>query len=269
LLLSSPLCYNIVKMPRKKSSIPHVHKPAWLHFKKVLFDLDFQNKIKELRAKWGIKELGEVDKFWRTLCEANRQEPGYAYKWYEGQTRDRQLIQDLEALCQDFGFSSKAWMVFMPILVEFDLDNITDANILQLKVHETETRAKLVYYASQFEEGHIYLDVTWASTKDIEEMWPLVRWAQENIRPAYVAQAVLVNLLENIKTGKPKDTERDRLALECARLKDEEHWTYTKLGEALNKAFGYALQEDAYGQKRRCRTAEDLVRRGRVIAHIK
>lgn len=58
--------------------------------------------------------------------------------------------------------------------------------------------------------------------------------------------------------GRIGSAERD---IEAARLKDEEGWTYKQIGEY----FGWPMQPDAYGTPRRCRTAEEQVRRGRRL----
>jgi hypothetical protein len=66
-----------------------------------------------------------------------------------------------------------------------------------------------------------------------------------------------------LKGGRPfVDEER---ALECARLKDEEHWTEKDIGEK----FGWALQQDYYGKYTQCRTARRNIRKGSILKNTK
>lgn len=53
----------------------------------------------------------------------------------------------------------------------------------------------------------------------------------------------------------------EKLALECARLRDEEKWSE----RAIGKHFGWALQEDSYGNLIQCRTARRYVSMGREL----
>ena len=62
-----------------------------------------------------------------------------------------------------------------------------------------------------------------------------------------------------ISGGRPPIDEE--LALECARLRDEEKWSETAIG----KHFGWALQEDSWGNLTQCRTARRYVRMGREL----
>jgi hypothetical protein len=61
------------------------------------------------------------------------------------------------------------------------------------------------------------------------------------------------------KAGRPPASEDT--ARECARLKDEEGWTYRQIG----LHYGWALQEDSHGGLTMCSTAQRYVRRGRAL----
>lgn len=61
--------------------------------------------------------------------------------------------------------------------------------------------------------------------------------------------------------GRPGLSDGD--CLEAARLHDEERLSYWRIGER----FGWPLQNDAYLKPRKCRTAEEAVKRGRALPH--
>lgn len=62
-------------------------------------------------------------------------------------------------------------------------------------------------------------------------------------------------------TSKIKRKIDDALAVLCAEMKDVEGYTYSQIGDK----FGWALQEDSYGNQTRCSTAQRYVRRGRKL----
>ena len=62
-----------------------------------------------------------------------------------------------------------------------------------------------------------------------------------------------------LKGGRPKADES--LAIECARLKDVEHWTYKEIGQH----FGWSLQSDSYGNLNQCSSAKRYVKWGRAL----
>ncbi len=66
-------------------------------------------------------------------------------------------------------------------------------------------------------------------------------------------------LCQWLSGGRPPADEKR--ALECARLRDEEKWSEPAIGTH----FGWALQEDSWGNLTQCRTARRYVRMGREL----
>ncbi len=62
--------------------------------------------------------------------------------------------------------------------------------------------------------------------------------------------------------SKMKRRINDGIAIRCAHMKDNEGYTYAQIG----KKFGWALQEDSYGNLTHCSTARIYVRRGRELS---
>ena len=73
----------------------------------------------------------------------------------------------------------------------------------------------------------------------------------ENIQPHPVCQW--------LSGGRPPVDKE--IALECARLRDEEEWSE----KAIGKHFGWAIQEDSWGNLTQCRTARRYVSIGREL----
>jgi hypothetical protein len=66
------------------------------------------------------------------------------------------------------------------------------------------------------------------------------------------------------KGGRPRSgSSEDTLAIECARLHDDEGLTYVQIGEK----HGFTLELDTYGKLSGCSKAMKLVRRGRRLMH--
>jgi hypothetical protein len=240
----------------------HYAKPMSLKLSKLCADKGFRKKINQLREKWGINKpvqsLDEANKFWLSICEADRKKPNYHKKWYEGETRDRRLKQDLEDLCKDADLAPDMWFVLYHILLCFDLDKVTEQDILQLPLHPSLARVSIVRGGFEhIQDNHLYLDVTFASTKDALEIWSQVRYWQENIRPAYIEEGVLPDLLKDIKNGRPYGI-NEELALEVARLKHDENRTWAEIG----RKYDWPLQKDSYGNKNQCSTARYYAKRG-------
>jgi hypothetical protein len=251
--------------------VKHFAKPVFLKLSNLCANKSFQKKINQLREKWGINDLAksfeEANKFWQSLCEADRKKSNYHEKWYEGKTRDRRLKQDLEDSCRVYNIALDMWFVLYYILLCFNLDKVTEQDILQLPLHPSLARVAIApYNLNPFQDNHLYLNVTFATRKDIEEIWPLVLYWQKNIRPSHIKNGLLPNLLEDINTGRTPVSEYT--CLECAELKDK-GWTYRQIG----KHFEWPLQVSALNRhgketKSRCRTAEEAVRRGRQLREI-
>jgi len=242
--------------------ISHSSKPAFLKLSKLCSDLKFKETIEELRAKWGINESAqssdEANKFWQSLCEADRKEPNYHEKWYEGKTRDKRLKHDLEEQCKDAGLVPDMWLALYHILLCFNLDNVTEQDILKLYLHPSLERVSIIRGGLDYtQDDHLYLDVTFASTQDILEIWSQIYYWQENIRPSYIEAGRLSDLLVDIKDGRPYGI-NEEWALEVARLKYEEKRTWAEIG----KKYGWRLQRDSYGKLNQCSTARYYAKRG-------
>ena len=151
------------------------------------------------------------------------------------------------------------WHLVYTILLCFDLENVTENDIFQLPLPPSLARISIAPNTfNPIQEHHLYLDVTFASLKDIAKIWSIVSHWQRTIRPYHIKRGYLPDLLKGIKAGAPPIP--DVVCLQCAKLR-EEGWTYKKIGEK----FDFPIQQNAYGKPARCRTAEEAVKRGKEL----
>lgn len=259
----------------------HFTKPAMQILLELCHNPEFIQKVSEFRKSWNIiklvKSFDESNEFWRDLCEADRNDLDYHNKWYDGKTQDRLFMRNLEALCQDpaFGLPPDPAMhlVLFYIILCFNLDSVTKEDILTLPLPPSLARVSTIRM-----NNRLYLDVTFATRKDVAEIWPQVKYWQENVRPFLQKEInaglllrkrqLLPDLLKDIKPGRPATVPED-ICLECVRLR-EEGWTYPSIG----KHFKWPLQKSGYTSqgkhviRNRCRTAEEVVKRGKKLREI-
>jgi hypothetical protein len=247
----------------------HSTKPAIAKLFNLCTNPVFKQKVIELRRKWKMTTLArspdEANKFWQSLCETDRKKRNYHENYDEGKTQAQMFQHNLEQLCQDPAFGlpidSNMWLVIFQIVLRLDLDSLKDEDILTLPLVPSLDRCPVVPM-----NNRLYLDVTFATRKDdVPEIWEVVEYWQKQIRPAYIIRGLLPDLTEGIKPGRPTDL-TDDVCREAVRLKDEERWTYPKIGQR----FGWKYQESAVNRggkvtRSRCRTAEEAVKRGRKL----
>jgi len=114
-----------------------------------------------------------------------------------------------------------------------------------------------------FREHHLYINVTFATIEDVKSVWWRVMQWQGDVLPTLIKQGKVPDLRSR---GPGRPPLPDKLCCECARLRDDEHWTYGQIGDR----FGMPRQESAYSRegkvtRSRCRTAEEAVKRGREL----
>lgn len=257
-------------MEQEQQQGAHFTKPARQRLLRLCKDTKFKLRVNEVRRKWKIPTLAkssdEANKFWQALCEADRNDPDYHKKYDNGQTKAQQFRQDLEMLCQDPALGlppdPDMWLVMFHIVMCFDLDNVTEEDILTLPLPPSLARVSIVP-----KDNRLYLDVTFAAKKDIAEIWGQVEYWQNNIRPYLISEInaspllkkrqLLPDLLEDIKRGRPSGT-KEELALEVARLWYDEGWR----DKEFNREFGWKLSPDSYGNLTRCGRARYWAKQG-------
>ncbi len=105
---------------------------------------------------------------------------------------------------------------------------------VEIFIHSRFATKELFNYASRYDFKTLKGELFWRSL----EPHPITQW---------------------LGGGRPPIDEE--IALECARLADEDDWTESKIG---NK-YGWALQEDNYGKLSQCRAARRYIKRGREL----
>jgi hypothetical protein len=242
----------------------HLSKPIILKLLKLCSETKFRKRIKQLRARWQISELAksidEANQFWQSICQSDRGKRGYHDRWYDGKTADRKLKEELEKICQDpdVDLPLEMWVTVYYILLCINLDDISEERLIELPAHPSLLRISFSpSYLNPIQDYHLYVDVTFASTQDVREVWQDIRYWQENIRPKYIEEGLLPDLLKDIKNGRPYGINESR-ALEVAKLKYDKGWTWAKIG----KKFNWPLQEDSYGNLNQCSTARYYAKRG-------
>ena len=120
--------------------------------------------------------------------------------------------------------------------------------------------------------------IVWYEDEDIHDPWLRVeirlharfatktlfddtaRHAYETVRSHLRSEGIKPHSIsERLKGGRPPMD--DDLAVECARLKDDEEWRYKDIGFR----FGWPLQMNDYGNLSQCSTARRYVKRGREL----
>lgn len=242
----------------------HSTKPALKKLLKLCSDEHFKGRIEKLRGKWRIDKLStafeEANMFWRQLCKVDAKQTDYHERYDEGKTEHQRLQQDLEALCEDSNvrLPKEMWITMFQILLCFDFDNITEENFLELPVDPSLVRISCSpSYLNPIQDYHLYLDVTFASTQDVSEIWGVVQYWQENIRPTHIERGVLPDLLQDIKSGRPYGI-NEQCALEVAELKYDKKWTWAEIGSK----YGWPLQYDSHENLNQCSTARSYAKRG-------
>ncbi len=106
---------------------------------------------------------------------------------------------------------------------------------VEIKLHTRFATKELFNYAVKFAYDSVKSHLQREQIKE----HPLCRW---------------------FKGGRPPADES--LALECARLKDDERWTYVEIGQH----YEWSLQPDSYGNLNQCSTARRYVKWGRELS---
>jgi len=119
--------------------------------------------------------------------------------------------------------------------------------------------------------------VVWHGNEDIHDPWLRIeirlharfatrevfnyaaKYAYESTK-SYVEKVQEHPVCQWLKGGRPKADMS--IAIECARLKDEEGWTYKQIGQHFN----WSLQSDSYGNLSLCSTAKRYVKWGRELS---
>jgi len=249
--------------PMKK--IAHPAKPALSYFLKLCSNAEFKRQIESLRSKWGIESRSisfeAANKHWLSLCKLDIEDEDYEDKYLIGKTRCQMLEHDLVQLCKapNVKLSFDMWHVLYTILLCFDLDNMTEDDIFGLPLPPSLARISIAPTAfNPLNEHHLYLDVTFASLQDVPTQWPVVREWQRKLRPLFIKKGYLPNQLKDIRPGAPPVS--DDVCRKCAKL-HKEKMSYRKIGEL----YGWPIQRNVYGKRARCRTAEEVVKRGNKL----
>jgi len=250
-------------MGRQKSG-KHYTRPAIKVLMGLCRDNDFKKKVDALRLKWHITKLAasvdDAGEFWRNLCKTESTLPDYYDRYDEGSTQSQQFQRDLEELCKDPVFclpsDPSMWVVIYQILLRFDLDNVMEEDVLTLPLAPALSRIPVVY-----KDNRLYLDVTFAGSKDVKEVWgQVIKWQRE-VRPFLILRhGIPVDLLRDIKPGRTKGTNKE-LALEVARLWDDLGWR----DKDFNREYEWLLSEDSYGNLTRCGRARYWRDKGRIL----
>jgi hypothetical protein len=263
--------------PNKQKQTLHRINPAKLTLEKLCNDTSFKRRVNELRHDWKITKLAksfeEANGFWENLCEVDRSDPDYYDKYDRGETQHQRFQYALEVLGGDPAFGlppdPEMWLVMFHVVSRFDLDNVTEEDILTLPLPPSLSRINVIPM-----NNRLYLDVTFATRKDIAEVWSVVKFWQKRARPYFVRGVSIVpnelrprqplpNLLKDVVPGRPRIS--DAICLEAAKLKDEEGKTYL----AIAKLLDLPKQRDAYDNLTRSRTAQEAVKRGRVLRNLR
>lgn len=241
---------------------------------KMCKDPAFQQGVNDLRDKWGISKLtgsgDEADKLWNDLCEADSRDPEYHRKYENEQTQAQIFKHDLETLYPKLPSDQNVWLLMYEIVMRINLNVVTESDLMGLPLLSSIARISILR-----QNNRLYLDVTFATLKDVQEIWRQVTSWQDKVRPFLIKEIdggpllkkrqLLPNLLKDIKQGRPAKL-TDEVCRKAARLKDKEKWTYPQIG----KFFDWACQESAFNKagkvtRSRCRTAEEAVKRGRKL----
>jgi hypothetical protein len=248
----------------KQKKGKHYTKPARLALLKLCKSPAFKEKIMQLRHEWQITALAkspsEAEIFWKDLCAADRKDVNYHDKYDEGTTRHQRFQRALENLSQDpaLGLPTDPtmWVVLYQIVLWLNLDNITEEDIRTLPAPASKVRTSI-----SARDNHLYLEVTFATRKNVAEVWKSVEWWQKNVRPKLIESGLLQDISEGIKAGRPPIP--DEKCIEAAKLKSAGR-TYKEIATIL----GFPIQNDAYEKPTQSRTAQEAVKRGRELQKI-
>ena len=118
--------------------------------------------------------------------------------------------------------------------------------------------------------SRLTLSVRWdpmiepSATEVAETVRDLQKYYEKVYRPRVLGNVpvVLEKLAQKSKGGRPQLGPAQReIALECARLKDDELFSYPKIA----KLFKFPMEEDSYGKRTQSSTAKRYVKLGREL----